>query len=127
MGTDSGPFPFGTCSAVRIRPLSVPFQPPTANHGPSVASADLARSLGQVLSLTVSRAYDHVRVAAKRVAPNFNDPPATREDAGGGRDDPPEVDQMIRNAPRLPVTLQLEQEIVQKMRGVILVVLPNPS
>src|SRR3954462_10124097 len=43
MGTDSGPFPFGTCSAPSISPLSVPFQLLAANNGQPSASPDDAR------------------------------------------------------------------------------------
>src|SRR4051812_6489498 len=37
------------------------------------ASANLAESRGQVLSFTISRTYEHARVAAKRVAPDSID------------------------------------------------------
>ena len=57
-------------SAVRISPLSVPLQPPTANNASSSAPPDQSRSLGLVRSRAISRTYDHARVAVKRVAPN---------------------------------------------------------
>src|SRR4051812_35580230 len=69
MGTNCGPFPFGTCSAVRISPLSISFQPPAANNDPLSTPSDEARPPGYVPSRAFSRVYDHARVAAKRVAP----------------------------------------------------------
>src|SRR4051794_8381963 len=69
MGTDSGPFPIGTYSAVRISPLSIPLQPPPAINAPARAPPGRRRSLKPGLSRDIAWTYGYATVAAKRVAP----------------------------------------------------------
>src|SRR5947209_9499542 len=103
MGTDSGPFPFGTCSAVRISPQSISFQAPTANNDPLSPRPDKARPPRFVPCRAFSRVYDHARVAAKRSAPVFatGTERMTAAEMGDGIVDAPDHDVLIIRVDRV--------------------------